>query len=135
MFVSEQQFVALALYRLRPALKLSPTIRLVATGNRWSGPMKSKDVCDFSGPLHWFLVVTDWIVGPSLKVNRGLKGPDPLSDSVVRLYQLLWQLTNEIAYCLKASICYQTQSYDPISCYGNFGERTNEIAYLIWVPS
>ena len=28
-----------------------------------------------------------------------------------------------------ASIHYQTQSYDPISCYGNSVERTNQIAH------
>ena len=30
---------------------------------------------------------------------------------------------------LRTAIHYQTQSYDPISCYGNSMERTNETAY------
>ena len=33
---------------------------------------------------------------------------------------------------LNAPAHYQTQSYDPISCYGNSVERTNEIVYRIF---
>ena len=31
----------------------------------------------------------------------------------------------------KVPIHYQTQSHDPINCYGNSAERTNEITYLV----
>ena len=41
----------------------------------------------------------------------------------------------ESALCQKTPINYQTQSYDPIICYGNSVERTNEIAYIIRVPA
>ena len=33
---------------------------------------------------------------------------------------------------IEAPIHYQTRSYNPISCYGNSVERTNEVAYRIW---
>ena len=40
-------------------------------------------------------------------------------------------LSPSIPRGLKAPIRHQTQSYDPISCYGNSVELTNEIACRI----
>ena len=54
---------------------------------------------------------------------------------VVRLYQLLQELIDEIAYGIKAPTHFLTQSCDPISRYGKPVKRTNEIIsrLISWV--
>ena len=47
---------------------------------------------------------------------------------------LLQSLRTVIFAPVETPIHCQTQSYDPISCYGNSVEGTNEIAYRIRVP-
>ena len=50
-------------------------------------------------------------------------------------YQFVTPEENKRSYFnplyVKAPIHYQTQSHDPIGCYGNSGERTSKTAYRI----
>ena len=53
--------------------------------------------------------------------------------NLVALLFAAWRVERVCSGPQGPDLLYQTQSYDPISCYGNSMERTNEIAYRVRV--
>ena len=76
----------------------------------------------FIGPLHWFPIVTDWIVGPSPNVDQGLER-DYLSTILIFLkvvgLKLVYIIHN--CYCMRSEFCVGYHAVLTTAC-----DRMNE---------